>query len=103
VLDREVFVLEAFRLLLSSNHYSTETGRDKDLPSFNAGSRYPGTLLELLIKRCREGLNAEAELREYPREDTPLLMNKGVQQVLAIDLLMPEFHRNRLSSSERFL
>jgi hypothetical protein len=93
VLDRHVVVLEPLGLLLGGVEDLVERTRDVDLPGSRAGAADPRPGLEVALQRGAHGAGVDLEPREQTRDQAIGVVEQPEQQVLGVDLRVPEAQR----------
>jgi hypothetical protein len=93
VLDRDVLVLEPVRLLLGRVKQAGQPLRDADLSRAHARAAAPRPPRQLGLHGRPQPVRIAAGLAEQPGDDTLGLVEQGEQQVLAVDLGVPEAER----------
>ena len=102
VLDRDVLVLEPVRFLLGRVKQAGQPLRDADLSRAHARAADPRPPRELGLQRRPQPVRIGAGLAQQPGDDALGLVEQGEQQVLAVDLGVPEAERLGLRVVERF-
>ncbi len=93
MLDRDVLVLEAARLLLGRVQQAGQPLGDADLPRAHARAADPGPPRELGLQGRPQPVRIGAGLAEQPGRDALGLVEQREEQVLAVDLGVPEAER----------
>ena len=102
MLDRDVLVLEPVRLLLGRVEQAGQPLRDVDLSRAHARAADPGAPRELGLQRRSQPVRIGAGLAQQPGSDALGLVEQRQQQVLAVDLGVPEAERLGLRVVQRF-
>jgi hypothetical protein len=103
VLDGDVFVLQALRLVLGAQEDLLQPVRDVDLAGFHARARDAGPAGQLALDLGHQRGGRHVHPGEQARDEPLGLLEQGEQQVLAVRLLMAEAERLGLGALQRLL
>src|SRR6185295_9173510 len=102
-LDRDVLVLEAFRLVFGLHEKLLQTLGEIDLARLGAGAGDARTARQFAFQVADQTRRIDVHARQEARNEPFGLLEERQEQVLAVDLLMPEAERLRLRALQGLL